>query len=935
MSRSNSTCRNPSLSANRAMASLRSAGDPHLNQGAAGADAAPVTDSAAPTRRGSPGPRRRLRIVCLIVALLLVLATAAFFFERYQAGKEMHENLPQLDGSLTVYGLNAPVTVERDAHGVPRIRAGSLDDLVFAQGFVTAQDRLWQMDLLRRHAAGELAAILGRTMLQHDRLQRTLQLRTAADNAVAALPADQKHWLEVYARGVNASIAAQHDRLPIEFRLLGYQPAAWTPRDTMLVELAMFQDLTTGFPVKLGREALAAHLPPQLIADLYPTGSWRDHPPGQPVPDVTAPQPEIKDVPPDESQSKLRRPAERTTSAKDLLALEQTLALFHAPCDSCVAGSNGWAVSGSRTTSGKPILSNDMHLSLSAPGLWYEADLEATNPAPLAEFHAAGVTLPGAPFVIAGHNAHVAWGFTNLGADVQDLYIEHTRGTPSGAEYQTAGGEWLPLQYHTEVIQVRGSANVVLDVPLTRHGNIDTPIVSSILPGEKRSLSLRWIIYEPANVTDPFLAVDSASDWASMLSAFAAWGGPPQNLMYADDQGHIGYHAVGRIPVRGDANNPSPLAPVPTDATAPDAAAHEWAGYIPFDQLPQAFDPPDGVLSTANARVTPDGYRYPITLDWMAPYRTERIYKVLESSATQPFAAGPDEVPAPKPLLTPADMLALQNDVFSELDQVLAQRYAYAIDHATGPLKDSKPLHQAADLLRSWNGSVGANAAAPAIVNAARDAFWAMLLIPQLVPQIAPQVAQGVDLTKLHLSPDTAEIGNLWKTYTWGERDSVEEQLVTDTPARWLPSTYANWNDFLAAVVLRGLHDAHAPRDLSTWQQRNAFPLDIEHPVFSRMGILQHLIAVPTGTGPQAQSGDQTTVKQVGRAFGPSDRFTADLSDPDHTTLNLVLGQSGNPASPWYMDQFQDWLHGRTYSLPFTPAATQPAVAHTLTLNPR
>jgi penicillin amidase len=572
MSRSNSTCRNTSLSANRAMASLRSAGDPHLNQGAAGADAAPVTDSAAPTRRGSPGPRRRLRIVCLIVALLLVLATAAFFFERYQAGKEMHENLPQLDGSLTVYGLNAPVTVERDAHGVPRIRAGSLDDLVFAQGFVTAQDRLWQMDLLRRHAAGELAAILGRTMLQHDRLQRTLQLRTAADNAVAALPADQKHWLEVYARGVNASIVAQHDRLPIEFRLLGYQPAAWTPRDTMLVELAMFQDLTTGFPAKLGREALAAHLPPQLIADLYPTGSWRDHPPGQPVPDVTAPQPEIKDVPPDESQSKLRRPAERTTSAKDLLALEQTLALFHAPCDSCVAGSNGWAVSGSRTASGKPILSNDMHLSLSAPGLWYEADLEATNPAPLAEFHAAGVTLPGAPFVIAGHNAHVAWGFTNLGADVQDLYIEHTRGTPSGAEYQTAGGEWLPLQYHTEVIQVRGSANVVLDVPLTRHGNTDTPIVSSIFPGEKRSLSLRWIIYEPANVTDPFLAVDSASDWASMLSAFAAWGGPAQNLMYADDQGHIGYHAVGRIPMRGDANNPSPLAPVPTDATAPDAA---------------------------------------------------------------------------------------------------------------------------------------------------------------------------------------------------------------------------------------------------------------------------------------------------------------------------------------------------------------------------
>jgi penicillin amidase len=916
MNRSNWINRSASLSDDRNLLSLRSAGDPHLDQGVKQADTTSIAGSATPKRRGSG---RWLRVLGIIVALLIVLAAAFFFYERYNVGKQMRENLPQLDGSLTVYGLTAPVTVERDAHGVPHIHAGSLDDLVFAQGFVTAQDRLWQMDLLRRLTGGDLAAIFGSSMLAHDRLERSLQLRTAASNAAAALPADQKHWLQVYARGVNASIVAQHDHLPVEFRLLGYQPAPWTPRDSVLVELAMFQELTTGYPAKLGREALAAHLPPQLIADLYPTGSWRDHPPGQLIPDVTAPQPEIKDMPLDESQTKLREPSTGTTSAADLLALEQTLALFHPPCGACVAGSNGWAVSGSRTASGKPMLSNDMHLSLSVPELWYEADLEAASHAPLAEFHAAGVTLPGAPFVIAGHNAHVAWGFTNLGADVQDLYIEHTRGTPTGAEYQTAGGEWLPIQYKTEVIQVRGSASVILDVPLTHHGTVDTPIISSIFPHEKRSLSLRWTIYDPANVTDPFYDVDSASDWTTMLSAFAAWGGPAQNLMYADDQGHIGYHAVGRIPVRGDANNPGPLSAVPTDATAPDAAAHEWAGYIPFDQLPQALDPSDGVLATANARVTPDEYRYPITLDWMAPYRTERIYKILER----------------KPQLTSTDMLALQNDVFSELDLVFAQRLAYAIDHASGPLKNDKTLHQAADLLRGWNGRVDANAAAPAIVNATRNVFWPMLLIPKLVPAIAPQVAQGVDLTKLRLSPDTAQISNLWSSYTWGERDSVEEQFVTNYPARWLPSTFANWNDFLAAVVQRGLHDAHAPKDLGAWQQGKAFPLDIGHPFFSRYVLLQRLVALPTGTGPQSQSGDQTTVKQVGHSFGPSERFTADFSDPDHTTLNLVLGQSGNLASPWYMDQFQDWLHSRTYSLPFTPAATQPTIAHTLTLNPR
>ena len=255
-----------------------------------------------------------------------------------------------------------------------------------------------------------------------------------------------------------------------------------------------------------------------------------------------------------------RRSDRIAPQSRNLLTLQQTLALFQPPCPACVAGSNAWAVSGARTASGKPLLSNDMHLSLSVPGLWYEADLEAANPAPLAAFHAAGVTLPGTPFVVAGHNDHVAWGFTNLGADVQDLYIEHTRGTPTGAEYQTANGIWRPIRYHTEVIHVRGGADVTLDVPLTHHGNTDTPIVSSLFPGERRTLSLRWTIYDPANITAPFFAVNSATDWPSMLAALANCGGPAQNLIYADDQGHIGYHAVGRIPLRGDVDTQPALA---------------------------------------------------------------------------------------------------------------------------------------------------------------------------------------------------------------------------------------------------------------------------------------------------------------------------------------------------------------------------------------
>jgi penicillin amidase len=913
----------------------------------------PREDDSVPAIDVPPSPGRgRSRTAGILLLLLIVAAVIGFFVVRRQIARQMNANLPQIDGTLSVFGLAAPVTIVRDAHGVPHIHAHSMNDLVFAQGYVTAQDRLWQMDMLRRYAAGRLAEVFGRSRLQQDRLQRTLQIRAAADRAYAVLPDDQKHWLEVYARGVNASIADQHDHLPVEFRLLGYTPAAWSPRDSILVGLTMFQQLTHGFPNKLGREALAAKLSPEMIADLYPTGSWRDHPPTEPTLDLTAPQTDIPDIPLDESQTRLNHPPSASPfSPADLADLRATLALSSNSCDTCRAGSNGWAVSGSRTASGKPLLSNDMHFRPSLPGIWYEADLQADVPAPLTPFHAVGVTLPGTPFIIVGHNDHVAWGFTNLGADVQDLFIEHTRGTPSGAEYQEPGGAWRPVRYQSEVIHVRGGADVTLDVPLTHHGNIDTPIISSLYPNERRTLSLAWTIYDPANVSSPFFAVNLATDWNSILSAFSTWGGPAMNMMYADDQGHIGYHALGRIPVRGDAANPTQLAAVPVDTAAPDEATHEWVGYIPFDQLPQAYDPPGGVLATANSRVTLDSYRFPITLDWMSPYRTERIYKVLEASpqrgsdahepGTVPMAVPTAEASAggtlaPVHPLTPADMLALQNDVFSELDQVIAQRLAYSIDHAGGPLKNDKRLHQAADVLRRWNGNVDANAAAPAIVGAARNAFWPMLLIPHLAPRFASQIVQGADLSMMKvLQPEDAADLNLWQAYSWGERSAVEEQMLMHTPARWLPSGFATWDDFLAAVVQRGLNDAHAPADLTTWQESKVYPVDIEHPIFGSSRLVPRLFSVPIGTGPQPHSGDGTTVRQITADLAPSERFTADLGNLDNSTLNIVLGQSGNPASPWFMDQFQDWLRGTTYSLPFTPSAVQAAATHTLVLQPR
>jgi len=848
----------------------------------------------------------------------------------------MRDSLPQLDGTLAIDGLSAPVAVMRDGQGVPHLRAASLDDLILAQGYVTTQDRLWQMETLRRHAAGTLAEVLGPALIAHDRTQRILQIRAAADRAVAALPADQLHWLELYARGVNASIAGQRTHLPLEFRILRFQPEPWTPRDTILVSLVMFQDLTNTFPSELDREALSAKLPATLLADLYPVGSWRDHPAGQPALDLTAPQINVPDVPLDESQTKFKQrhystepfeppmrslirlrlrpdfspdrktagtPAISTSTASastasvdDLLNAQRLLAPI-LTCEDCKAGSNNWVVSGAHTASGKPLLSNDMHLNHGVPGIWYQADLAA--PAPTGEFHVAGVSLPGAPFIIVGHNTHIAWGFTNLGATVQDVSIEHTRGSGTSAEYEASNAVWQPLLHQQEIIHVKGGKDVTLDVPAVMHGTMAAPIISAIFPSEKRLLSLRWTIYDPAAITLPFLAINSATDWPSLHAAFAAFGGPAQNMVFADDHGHIGYHAVGRIPLRGSMTNPSPISNVPADALD---TMQEWVGYIPFDQLPQSYDPSNGFLATANSRVTADSYTLPITNDWAAPYRNERIWKVLAS----------------RDHLTPADMLALQTDVYSDGDHAIAQRLAYAIDHAnaSASAKGSpidQRLRQAADLLRDWNGNVDAQASAPAIVDAARAALWPLLLNPQLGPKP----------------------GNAAQLYSWGEKSFAEEWLIMHTPARWLPTNYSTWDDLLTAAVTKGLQEAHAPGDLSQWQYGKVHSVDIEHPIFSQSALLKRLIGLPVGTGPQPQSGDGTTVKQVGHTFGPSERYTADLSDLDHSTLNLVLGQSGNPASPWFMNQWSAWYHGTTLSMPFSQSAVDPTITHTLTLTPR
>jgi penicillin amidase len=908
---------------------------------------------------------RRLLWVPLIVVLLAVVGLLALTLTMR---RDLRTSLPQIDGQLAVAGLTAQVSVTRDAHGVPTLHATTLDDLLFAQGYVTAQDRLWQMDMLRRHGAGELAEILGPQLVDHDRLQRYLQLRAAADRAITALPRDQMQQLDAYARGVNAFIASHPDTLPVEFHLLHYAPKPWSPRDSLLVALVMSQDLSTSFPQKLNREALSAHLPAPLLQDLYPVGSWRDRPPSKTALDLTAPTDSVEQIPLDKTQTARLQPP--STTPHDLLAT--FAALQPGGCMGCRAGSNNWAVSGAHTASGAPLLANDMHLGLTLPDIWYEASLHANTTPTGATLDVAGFTLPGMPFVIAGRNAHVAWGFTNTGSSVQDVRIEHLRGSGANTEYERPDGSWAVAGHQIEVIHVRAGRDRTLDVlttPMTMGAvTLTTPVISPLYPSEHRALSLAWNVYDPATLTLPLLAINTAPDAASLVASCADFGSPSENLVYADAH-HIGFHVLGRVPIRGlpiqrpravqqfilpdrtpesdeqdeegapaaDPHNTGPMAsqqhpahllragwkqeqiaPVPTTAYTIGSPISDvpvdaldpsqvWSGYIPYNELPAVQDPEGGVLVTANARVTPDNYPYFLNDNWADPYRAERIERMLTTRTD----------------LHVADMLTVQTDVQSAFDLMLAQRLAYALDHASAAYTHNDPrLRQAADLLRKWDGKVTTGSAAAAIVTSTHDILWTMLLAPKIALHDAQQ-------KKKHpgRQPSAIELSTL---YTWGERTTALEALLQHTPARWLPVHVDNWNDFLAGTLLNALKEKHAPADLTTWHYGAVHPVEIAHPIFGSDTLLSKLLGASTGTGRQPNNGDGTTVLQTGLRFGPSERFTADLSDTERSTANTTTGQSGNPASPFYLDQFAAWLHGQTFAFPLL----HPQAAHTLTLTP-
>jgi penicillin amidase len=526
-------------------------------------------------------------------------------------------------------------------------------------------------------------------------------------------------------------------------------------------------------------------------------------------------------------------------------------------------GSNNWVVSGAHTATGKPLLANDTHLELTIPSIWYEIHLTAPG------WNIKGFTLPGAPMIIIGHNDRIAWGFTNNGADVQDLYIETFN--PVSADEYRAKGAWLKAQVIDETIRVKGQADEHLKVMVTRHG----PVVHR--EGDK-AYALRWTATEPGGLANSYNWLGKAQNWNEFRNAMKHVWGPGQNAVYADVDGNIGYIMAARVPIRKKGHGE---VPVPGDTDD-----YEWTGYVPFDQLPQALNPESGLIVTANARVVGPNYKPYLTDRWEEPYRTARIYDLLHDRHD----------------LRPEDMLKVQTDAYS-------YPHVFVADQLLAAARTVKPKDARAQKLieglKDWNGIADSNSPEVSFLHAARRAAIEMLVEP-------------------FLGKETA-------IYQW--RSTVFlQKILTDRPAKWLPPTFENYDELLAAAADRAVEKlaeqsgSQRPEDWA-WKRFNS--LNMFHPI-GRAGALKWFLSITD----KPHSGTVYSVRAPTKTHGPAMRFVANPGDWDNSILLIPAGQSGQPGSSHYSDQFPYWYEGKPIFAPFSDAAEAGARKHTLTLKP-
>ncbi len=756
---------------------------------------------------------RSLRIINISVALALVLLAVAVYWYAFRP-------LPKTSGELKA-PLRGEATVSRDARGIPHVAAGCWQDAIFLQGFVTAQDRLWQMDVLRRFAAGELAEVFGRAALKADEQARRMRMRAVAEAEAAHLRASERAVMVEYARGVNYFINAHRGDYPLEFSLPGhaYDPRPWEITDSLLVGLVMFRDLTDTADFEFEKGAFLS------------TSS-------------------------DPAKARLLFPALQGG--------------YVSP------GSNAWSVSGAHTADGKPMVANDPHLSYGIPPTWYLIQLKAPG------LDVSGASLPGLPCVITGHNEQIAWGVTNVQADVMDLYAEQLDERSGRYLFR---GNVEQAQLDREVIGVRGQKPVALDVWVTRHGPV-------LMTAGARAYSMRWSATD--GFSFPFFDLDRAQNWSEFRTAVQDFWGPGQNFVYGDRAGNIGYQATGRFPIRRGFDGDVPL----------DGASgkFEWDGYIPFKELPSIFNPKSGIVATANQNPFPPGFPYRVDGSYHDRYRIRQIKARLKAIKK----------------LTVDDMLAIQKDVYSGYDNFLAHQLVAAFTRKG----DSDALvREAIDVLRPWNGQMDKDEAAPMITQLlSREAGSALVRgeLPGVVREpMEKELRSGspasAEKTGGHPSEKTLIDTRDRRLPSILPRPSIIEDLLRGRPAGWV--TKNDWDSWLLENLSRALQDGRKLQGtpVSKWKWGRMLQWKFNHPVGKELPLVSGYFNI----GPVPMSGSGTTIKQTTPTLGPSERMVADLGEWDKSVQNLTTGESGNVASEHYKDEWPAYYAGKSFPMEF------------------
>ncbi|MGQ9369958.1 penicillin acylase family protein [Azospirillum sp. A39] len=793
--------------------------------------------------------RRTLTVLLLATAGLAVLALAA-------AGGALlwlRGEQPTYAGTATLAGLERPVEVLRDGDGVPHIFAETDADAAFALGYVHAQDRLWQMELMRRIGAGRLAELFGTRFgdwpVALDRLMRTLDFHRGAMAGYAALSEPARRVADAYAAGVNAWLATRREALPVEFQLLNHQPEPWVPADSMVWAKLMALQLSANYRQEIQRARLLRRLPPERVAELYP-----DSPAGSAV---------------------------TLAALLGAFDFDRVAAALPPPLGPDLA-SNEWVLAGGRTATGKPILANDPHLGLEAPVLWYLARIVTPDRTLV------GATTPGVPMLVLGHNGRLAWGFTTTHSDTQDLFVERVDPDDPGRYRTPTGSE--PFETRTEVIKVAGAADVTLEVRRTRHG----PVISDLPggdadmapPGHVLALSFAGID-GPDTTAEALYRLNRATSVAEAREALRLHRTPQQNVVLADTAGAIGFVSPALVPIRrkGDGTVPVPGW----------TGEYDWAGFVPFDELPQAMDPPSGRVVNANNAVVPPSYPHLLTTDWPEPYRADRILEMLGQE---------------------------RHDV----DGVVAQQMDAVSPAARGllPLMLEVPVGgdaraaAAVDLLKGWDGTMDRDRPEPLIYE-----WW---------------------LRELKRTLFADELGELFGE-TFYERNEIVRRALTDR-RHWCddvatPAMESCADALVASLrsALDRLEDRHGGAPAAwRWGAEHRAPL--AHRVLSRIPGFDAVFGLAVET-----DGSGTTVNRGGSRIADPDapfahvhgagyRAVYDLADLARSRFVIATGQSGNPFSPHWGDFVERWRDGGTVTLSGDRAALEAAGADRLILQP-